>query len=49
MHTADQLLPALDDAWEVQVCESRPRSQAHPETGEEIDIADAVLRARRID
>lgn len=48
MHTADQLLPALDDAWEVEVCESRPRLQAHPETGEEIDIADAVLRARRI-
>ena len=48
MHTADQLLPALDDAWEVEVCESRPRSQAHPETGEEIDIADAVLRARRV-
>ena len=48
MHDADQLLPALDDAWEVEVCESRPRSQAHPETGEEIDIADAVLRARRV-
>lgn len=48
MHDADQLLPALDDAWEVEVCELRPRSQAHPETGEEIDIADAVLRARRV-
>jgi thioredoxin reductase len=48
MHTADQLLPALDDAWEVEVCESRPRTQAHPETGEEIEIADAVLRARRV-
>lgn len=47
MHTADQLLPALDDSWEVEVCESRPRTQAHPETGEPIDIADAVLRARR--
>lgn len=47
MHTADQLLPALDDAWEVEVCESRPRTQKHPETGEDIDIADAVLRARR--
>jgi thioredoxin reductase/SAM-dependent methyltransferase len=50
MHTADQLLPALDDApgeWEVEVCESRPRTQAHPETGEQIAIADAVLRARR--
>ena len=47
-HTADQLLPALDDAWEVEVCESRPRTQAHPETGEQIEIADAVLRARRV-
>jgi SAM-dependent methyltransferase len=47
MHTADQLLPALDDGWEVEVCESRPRTQAHPETGEEVAIADAVLRARR--
>lgn len=47
MHTADQLLPALDDGWEVEVCESRPRTQAHPETGEPIDIADTVLRARR--
>jgi SAM-dependent methyltransferase len=52
MHTADQLLPALgeegvDDEWEVEVCESRPRTQAHPETGEEVAVADAVLRARR--
>jgi thioredoxin reductase/predicted O-methyltransferase YrrM len=47
MHTADQLLPALDDRWEVEVCESRPRTQAHPQTGEEVAIADAVLRARR--
>ena len=47
MHTADQLLPALDDAWQVEVCESRPRTQAHPGTGEQIEIADAVLRARR--
>jgi thioredoxin reductase/SAM-dependent methyltransferase len=46
MHTADQLLPALGDEWVVEVCESRPRTQAHPETGEEIAIADAVLRAR---
>ena len=46
MHTADQLLPALGEEWEIEVCESRPRTQAHPETGEQIDIADAVLRAR---
>jgi thioredoxin reductase/SAM-dependent methyltransferase len=48
MHTADQLLPALDETWGVETCESRPRTQAHPETGEPIEIADAVLRARRV-
>ncbi|SEB59246.1 Thioredoxin reductase [Nocardioides exalbidus] len=47
MHTADQLLPALDEDFVVEVCESRPRTQRHPETGEDIDIADATLRARR--
>ena len=47
MHTADELLPALGDEWEIEVCESRPRTQAHPQTGEDIAIADAVLRARR--
>ena len=47
MHTADQLLPALGDEWEVEVCESRSRTQAHPGTGEEVAVADAVLRARR--
>lgn len=45
MHTADQLLPALDEEWQVEVCESRPRTQPHPETGEEIAIADAVVGA----
>ena len=37
---------ALGEGWRVEVCESRPRTQPHPETGEEIAIADAVLRAR---
>jgi thioredoxin reductase len=46
MHTADELLPALGDQWEIEVCESRPRTQAHPQTGEDIAIADTVLRAR---
>ena len=46
MHTADELLPALGDEWEIEVCESRPRTQAHPQTGEDIAIADTVLRAR---
>lgn len=47
MFTADQLVPALPDDFEVEVCEARPRTQAHPHTGEEIAIADAVLKARR--
>ena len=47
MFTADQLLPALPDDFVVEVCESRPRTQAHPHTGEEMAVADAVLRARR--
>lgn len=47
MFTADQLVPALPDDFVVEVCEARPRTQPHPETGEEITIADAVLRARR--
>ena len=47
MHTAEQLLPALDDDWEIEACESRPRTQKHPETGEDVEIADSVLKARR--
>ncbi|MCP3423106.1 bifunctional NAD(P)/FAD-dependent oxidoreductase/class I SAM-dependent methyltransferase [Nocardioides pinisoli] len=47
MHTADQLVPALPEDFVVEACESRPRTQAHPETGEEIAIADTVLVARR--
>jgi SAM-dependent methyltransferase len=47
MFTADQLVPALPDDFEVEVSEARPRTQAHPHTGEEIAIADAVLKARR--
>jgi predicted deacylase len=46
MHTAEELLPALGDQWEIEVCESRPRTQTHPQTGEDIAIADTVLRAR---
>jgi thioredoxin reductase/SAM-dependent methyltransferase len=47
MHTAEQLLPALDDDWVVEVAESRPRTQKHPETGEDVEVADSVLKARR--
>jgi thioredoxin reductase/SAM-dependent methyltransferase len=55
MFTAEQLLAALPDCvgdpaqWVVEVCESRPRTQPHPHTGEEIAVADAVLKARRTD
>jgi hypothetical protein len=31
----------------VEVCEARPRTQAHPHTGEPIAVADSVLRVRR--
>lgn len=53
MFTADELASALADPlgdsarWTVEVAEARPRTQAHPHTGEEIAVADAVLRARR--
>ena len=46
MHTADQLLPALGDEFEIEICETRPRTQTHPQAGEDIAIADTVLRAR---
>ncbi|WP_110183034.1 bifunctional NAD(P)/FAD-dependent oxidoreductase/class I SAM-dependent methyltransferase [Nocardioides solisilvae] len=52
LHTAESLLPALEadgpDAWEVEACDARPRTQTHPQTGEEMETVDAVLRARRI-
>ena len=45
---ADVLAGALDPArWEVLVAEARPRTAVHD--GEEHQIADAVLRARRRD
>jgi hypothetical protein len=47
MFTSDELVPALPPDFVVEVSEARPRTQAHPETGEEIAVADAVLRARR--
>ena len=48
MVAAEDLAPALDgEQWEVEVCESRPCTQAHPETGEPIEIQDSVIRAVR--
>ena len=48
MFTPEELLPAVPDDFVVEVCESRARAQAHPHTGEQIDVADAVLRIRRV-
>ncbi|WP_236666410.1 bifunctional NAD(P)/FAD-dependent oxidoreductase/class I SAM-dependent methyltransferase [Nocardioides baculatus] len=47
MFTAEDLLPAVPEDFVVEVCEARPRTQLHPHTGEEIAIADAVLKVRR--
>jgi len=47
MFTAEELLPAVPDGFTVEVCEARPRTQLHPHTGEEIAVADAVLKVRR--
>ena len=47
MFTAEDLLPAVPDGFVVEVCEARPRTQAHPHTGEPVEVADAVLMARR--
>jgi thioredoxin reductase/SAM-dependent methyltransferase len=47
LFTAESLLPALGDDFEVEVCETRRRTAVHPHSGEEIVVNDAVLRARR--
>ncbi len=53
MFTADELVSSLADClgdpaqFVVEVCEARSRTQPHPHTGEEIAVADAVIRARR--
>jgi SAM-dependent methyltransferase len=44
--TADELAEQLDDEWEVQVCEARPRTTVNPD-GRKVDITDTVLKARR--
>jgi len=44
--TAEQVAGKLEaDRWEIVVAEARPRTAVHE--GQEITIADAVLRARR--
>lgn len=47
MHTAEELVPSVPDGFTVEAVETRPRTQAHPETGEQVEVADAVLRVRR--
>jgi hypothetical protein len=44
--TADELADQLDDEWEVQLAEARPRRAVDPD-GREITITDTVLKARR--
>jgi SAM-dependent methyltransferase len=44
--TADELADQLDDEWEVQLAEARPRKAIDPD-GREITITDTVLKARR--
>ena len=45
--TAEQVAAPLDPAaWDVVVCEDRPRTAAGP-AGRELPVADTVLRARR--
>ncbi|MEU5844539.1 bifunctional NAD(P)/FAD-dependent oxidoreductase/class I SAM-dependent methyltransferase [Rhodococcus sp. NPDC047139] len=50
LFTPEDLVPALDaEKWEVEVCEARPRTVVHPHSGEEVQVHDSVLRARRTD
>jgi len=44
--TADEVAAVLDGGWTVVTAEARPRWATGPE-GDEVDIADAILRARR--
>ncbi len=44
--TADEITGLLDDEWDVQVSEARPRTAVDPD-GRKVDVADTVLKARR--
>ena len=46
-YTADEVAGMLDDAWEVEVAEARPRPGTTPE-GAEVTVHDTVLFARRL-
>lgn len=45
--TADDIAELLDDEWEVQVSEARPRTAKDPD-GRDVAITDTVLKARRL-
>ncbi len=44
--TADDIAEQLDDEWDVQVSEARPRTAIDPD-GKKVAITDTVLKARR--
>jgi SAM-dependent methyltransferase len=46
-HTPQEIAALLDDAWDVRVCESRPRVERTSD-GRDVKISDAVLHAVRI-
>jgi 16S rRNA G1207 methylase RsmC len=43
--TAEEVAAALDESWTIETAEARPRQAKDPD-GNEITIADAILRAR---
>ncbi|MHA7178841.1 class I SAM-dependent methyltransferase [Arthrobacter sp. MDB2-24] len=46
-YTPQEIAALLDDAWDIRVCESRPRTE-HTGDGRDITVHDAVLQAVRI-
>ncbi len=46
-HTPEEIAALLDDAWDVRVCESRPRVERTAD-GRDVTISDAVLHAVRM-
>ncbi|TKV29419.1 class I SAM-dependent methyltransferase [Arthrobacter sp. NamB2] len=46
-YTPQQIAELLDDAWDIRVCESRPRTERTGD-GRDVTISDAVLQAVRI-
>lgn len=45
-YTPRQIADLLDDAWDIRICESRPRTERTPD-GRYVTISDAVLAAVR--